>query len=157
MAFVFSRVDDRAIHGQTVTLWSKIFPNNGIILVDDDIANDEIMRRIYKNAAVGINVYIYTTEEAFIKAKQAADSSKPYILIARTPIVFEALVKKGIDIGNRVTLGPVSSSDDRKNIAQFTSLNKQEIESCNYLALTGREVVFQNIPSTKEVFWKIIE
>ena len=38
MSFVFTRVDDRAIHGQTVTMWSKIFQNNGILLVDDEIS-----------------------------------------------------------------------------------------------------------------------
>ena len=108
MSFVFTRVDDRAIHGQTVTMWSKIFQNNGILLVDDEISNDPTMRQIYKNAAVGMKVFIYTVEQALIKAKQASESERNYILIARSPIVFEKLEKGGVNVGNKITLGPVS-------------------------------------------------
>ena len=156
MAFVFTRVDDRAIHGQTVTLWSKIYQNSGILLIDDDISNDPMMRRIYKNAAVGVNVYIYTVEEALQKAKQAAASEKSYLLIARTPLVFEQLYKGGVDIGKKLTLGPVSQSEGRKLLAQFTSLSKDEIAACNFLSEQGLEIVFQNIPTTPAVNWKSI-
>lgn len=156
MAFVFSRVDDRAIHGQTVTMWSKVFPNKGILLVDDEIANDPTMRQIYKNAAIGMNVYIYTVENALVKAKQAGESKNNYILIARTPVVFEQLHKGGVNIGNKLILGPVSQGGDRKLIAQFTALNAKEIEACNYLSNQGLEVVFQNIPTTQAQDWKSV-
>lgn len=154
MAFVFSRVDDRAIHGQTVTMWSKVFPNKGILLIDDEISNDPTMRQIYKNAAVGMNVYIYTVENALTKAKQAGESANNYILIARSPLVFETLHKGGVDIGKKVILGPVSQGADRKLLAQFTALNEKEIAACNYLSNQGIEVVFQNIPTTQAVDWK---
>ena len=114
MSFVFTRVDDRAIHGQTVTTWSKIFQNNGILLVDDEISNDPTMRQIYKNAAVGMKVYIYTVEQALIKAKQASESERNYILIARSPIVFEKL-EKG-DVYKRQTYM-------RMDMAELGSLN----------------------------------
>lgn len=156
MAFVFTRVDDRAIHGQTVTMWSKVYQNSGILLVDDEISNDPVMRRIYKNAAVNVNVYIYTLEDALLKAKQAANSEKHYLLIARTPLVFEALVKGGVDIGKKLTLGPVSQSEGRKLLAQFTALTKEEIAACNYLHDQGIEIVFQNIPTTQAVDWNSI-
>lgn len=156
MAFVFTRVDDRAIHGQTVTMWSKVYQNSGILLVDDEIANDPMMRRIYKNAAVGMNVYIYTVQDALIKAKQAAASNKQYLLIARTPLVFEKLYKGGVDIGKKLTLGPVSQGEGRTLLAQFTSLSKDEIAACNYLSEQGLEIVFQNIPTTQAVDWKSI-
>ena len=156
MSFVFSRVDDRAIHGQTVTMWSKIYQNNGILLVDDEISNDPTMRQIYKNAAVGMKVYIYTVEQALIKAKQASESSKAYILIARSPIVFEALEKGGVNVGKKITLGPVSQGEGRTLIAQFTSLTPEEIKACEYLSSLGKEIVFQNIPSTQAVDWKSV-
>lgn len=156
MAFVFSRVDDRAIHGQTVTMWSKVYQNSGILLIDDEISNDPMMRQIYKNAAVGMNVYIYTVQDAIIKAKQAAQSAKSYLLIARSPLVFEKLEKGGVDIGKKLTLGPVSQGDGRKLVAQFTSLSEEEIQACHYLSSKGIEIVFQNIPSTQPVDWKSI-
>lgn len=157
MSFIFTRVDERAIHGQTVTAWSKIYRSSGILLVDDEISNDPMLRKIYKNAAVGVNVYIYTVQAALEKAKQAAASAKSYLLIARTPLVIEQLYKGGVDIGNKLTLGPVSQKEGGKLLAQFTSLNKEEIAACNFLSEQGIEIVFQNIPSNPAVDWKSIQ
>lgn len=156
MAFTFTRVDDRAIHGQTVTLWSKIYSNNGILLVDDEIALDPIMREIYKNAAIGMNVFVYTKEQAIIKAKQASDSAKNYLLIVRSPLVLEYLEKNGVNVGSKITLGPVAPNSERKPIAQFTALTDEEVASCNYLADLGKEIVFQSIPSTQAVKWESV-
>lgn len=157
MSFVFSRVDDRAIHGQTVTMWSKIYQNNGILLIDDEISNDPTMRQIYKNAAVGMRVFIYTVQDAILKAAQASKSEKPYILIARSPLVFEELEKNGVNVGKKITLGPVSQEEGRKLIAQFTALSPEEIHACDYLSSLGKELVFQNIPSTQPIDWKSIK
>ena len=157
MAFTFTRVDDRAIHGQTVTLWSKIYSNNGILLIDDEIALDPMMRQIYKNAAIGMNVYIYTKLEALVKAKQASESTKSYLLIARSPLVFEYLERNGVNTGKKITLGPVSQNAERKPISQFTALSVEEVASCNYLAGLGKEVVFQSIPSTQAIKWESVK
>jgi len=154
--FTFTRVDDRAIHGQTVTLWSKIFPNNGILLVDDEIALNPAMKEIYKNAAVGMSVYVFTKEEAVIKAKQASESKNNYILIVRYPTMLEYLERHGVNVGQRITLGPVSQSDERKPIAQFTALNPAEIGSCDYLHQLGKDIVFQSIPTTTALSWSSV-
>lgn len=157
MTFTFTRVDDRAIHGQTVTLWSKIFSNNGILLIDDEIALNPTMRQIYKNAAIGMNVYIYTQQDALIKAKQASESKNNYLLIARSPLVFEYLERNGVNIGKKITLGPVTQNAERKVIAQFTALNEKEVASCEYLVKQGKEVVFQSIPSTQSLNWESVK
>jgi PTS system mannose-specific IIB component len=151
--FTFTRVDDRAIHGQTVTLWSKIFQNKGILLVDDEIAANPTMKQIYKNAAVGMDVYVFSMQEALIKAKQASESLNNYLLIVRYPTVLEFLERHGIDVGKKITLGPVSQSATRKTIAQYTALNEEEIRSCDYLAEKGKEIVFQSIPTTASLAW----
>ncbi|MEA5026648.1 MAG: PTS sugar transporter subunit IIB [Erysipelotrichaceae bacterium] len=157
MAFTFTRVDGRAIHGQTVTLWSKIYSNNGILLIDDEIALDPMMRQIYKNAAVGMSVFIYNQQDALIKAKQASESLKNYLLIVRSPLVLEFLEKNGIDVGKKITLGPVAQNEKRRPISQFTALSIEEIASCDYLASLGKEVIFQSIPSTAVVRWESIK
>ena len=39
----FIRVDDRIIHGQIVTRWSKEYPCDGIIAVNDKAATTPVM------------------------------------------------------------------------------------------------------------------
>lgn len=45
------RVDSRLIHGQVITKWRKIFNITKIVVVDDSLANDEFMIRMYEAAA----------------------------------------------------------------------------------------------------------
>lgn len=154
MTFVYTRIDDRAIHGQTVTMWSKVYNNNGIILVDDIIANDKVMKEIYKNAGLGIKVYVYNIENALLKAKEAANSQKPYILIARNPITVLELFKNGINIGNSITVGNMPLNDNRKVVSGFVAMNEEEISACNELENNNIKVIIQNIPSSPITEWQ---
>ena len=52
MAISFVRIDDRMIHGQTVTRWSKEFPCTGLIAVNDAAANNQVLSQAYKSLTV---------------------------------------------------------------------------------------------------------
>ena len=59
------RVDSRLIHGQVITKWRKIFNITKIVVVDDSLANDEFMIRMYEAAApAGVKVKVYGVEKA---------------------------------------------------------------------------------------------
>ncbi len=39
-----ARIDDRLIHGQVATAWSKMTGINRIIVVSDEVANDQLRK-----------------------------------------------------------------------------------------------------------------
>ena len=47
----FVRVDDRMIHGQTVTRWSLEYPCTGLIAVNDAAAKNPVLKGAYKSAS----------------------------------------------------------------------------------------------------------
>ena len=51
MSVSFVRIDDRMIHGQTVTRWAKEFPCDGLIAVNDAAANNKVLQQAYKGAS----------------------------------------------------------------------------------------------------------
>ena len=51
MAISFIRVDDRMIHGQTVTRWSLEYPCTGLIAVNDAAAKNPVLKQAYKSAS----------------------------------------------------------------------------------------------------------
>lgn len=62
---VLTRIDDRLIHGQVVTAWIRRYPINCILIVDDELAQNRLMERIYKAAApVGVEVLIKSVQDA---------------------------------------------------------------------------------------------
>ena len=46
-----ARIDDRLIHGQVATAWSKMTGINRIIVVSDEVANDQLRKFLLKEAA----------------------------------------------------------------------------------------------------------
>ena len=53
MAITFLRIDDRVIHGQITTRWIRECPCDGIVVVNDSIAEDPILKKIYIRKAAG--------------------------------------------------------------------------------------------------------
>ncbi|SQG82385.1 PTS system sorbose subfamily transporter subunit IIB [Streptococcus uberis] len=51
MTVTFVRIDDRMIHGQTVTRWAKEYPCDGLIAVNDAAAANKVLTQAYKGAS----------------------------------------------------------------------------------------------------------
>ena len=51
MKIALARIDDRLIHGQVATIWSKETKCQRIIVCNDDVANDEIRKTLLTQVA----------------------------------------------------------------------------------------------------------
>lgn len=157
MAVTLVRVDDRIIHGQTTTRWTKARDVFGIIVVGDKVANDELRKKVLKAAAGNYKIGIYPEEVGVEKIKQAFAAPKNYFVIAESPTVFANLVKKGADLGNIINVGPMNAKPGAKNLGNTTSLDEQDMEAFQYLHDQGYELSFQLIPSEKPRGWETIK
>ena len=45
-----ARIDDRLIHGQVATAWSKMTGINRIIVVSDEVANDQLRKFLFERS-----------------------------------------------------------------------------------------------------------
>jgi len=65
------RIDFRLIHGQVVNKWIKITQSNKIVVIDDTLAVNDFMKSVYVMAAPpGVEVQIYTVEDALTQWKE---------------------------------------------------------------------------------------
>lgn len=78
MSISVVRIDDRVIHGQTMTRWTKARPVDGILVVGDNIAHDKLRRKVLKAAANELKVGIYTVAEAGDKIAKGIASKKKF-------------------------------------------------------------------------------
>ena len=59
MKIVLARIDDRLIHGQVATVWSKATNCQRIIVCDDEVAKDKIRATLLKQVApAGIKSHV---------------------------------------------------------------------------------------------------
>lgn len=153
MAVTLVRVDDRIIHGQTTTRWTKARDVFGIIVVGDNVAKDELRKKVLKAAAGNYKLGIYNEEVGVEKIAQAFAAPKNYFIIAESPVVFANLVEKGVDLGSEINIGPMNAKPGAKNLGNTTSLDENDYKAFEYLNDQGYHLSFQIIPSEKPRTW----
>ncbi|MGC4387438.1 PTS sugar transporter subunit IIB, partial [Streptococcus suis] len=73
MSVSFVRIDDRMIHGQTVTRWAKEYPCDGLIAVNDAAAKNKVLIQAYKGAS-DKKTFVWTKEAFAQKSQKVLDS-----------------------------------------------------------------------------------
>ena len=91
MSVSFLRIDDRMIHGQTVTRWSLEYPCDGLIAVNDRAANTKALKMAYKSASTK-KTFVWTYEAWKQKNQKVLDSKDQYFLITKDPIQMKKIL-----------------------------------------------------------------
>lgn len=155
---VLTRVDDRVIHGQTMVRWFAEYPCDGILIIDDELANNEVMAQIYKNVVPpNIKVHIFNLEAALNKVVEAESSAKKYIVIIKSILTFNEMLEKGRLFTHEINIGPCSKRPDTVEIVPTISLDKKEIAAFKNISNFGVKAYFQVVPTSKKVWWADIE
>lgn len=160
MAISFVRIDDRVIHGQIVTAWSKEFTCDGIIGIDDKIANDPILVNVFKGAASGTKVWLFDTKTAIEKLPKIIASDKKYFVIAKSPITFKKIIDNGISLDNlndnKIIVGPLHFREGAKTIGPNACVMEEDVIAFN--SLQKKHIIeFKLVPTSKGYYWKDIK
>ena len=144
---VLTRIDDRLIHGQVITAWVKHIKCDVILIVDEELARNNLMQRIYKAAApTGLEVVIANEVDAITYLN--TEGSQRIIVLVKVPQIIENLRKGGVQI-DRVILGGMGSNHDRKKLIRNVFSSKLENECFKRLLESGCNVDYQMVPDEK--------
>ncbi|WEV50409.1 PTS sugar transporter subunit IIB [Lactobacillus sp. ESL0731] len=153
MSISVVRVDDRVIHGQTMTRWTKARPVDGILVVGDNIAHDKLRRKVLKAAANELKVGIYTVAEAGEKIAKGIESKKKFFLISDSPQTFAKLVDLGVDFGKVLNVGPMNTRPGTKVLGRTVALDQNDYDAFEDIARHGVEIQFQLLPDDEPKSW----
>ena len=143
---VLARVDDRLIHGEVVTAWTPTMRANRIIIVDDEVSKDEFNVRVVKALApAGTKVFVYDVEKAADRLMRPGKAGERLIVLAKTPITFDRLVKAGVPI-KEVNLGGAGIRNKRQPFINNVALDPDEVLACESLQKQGCRVYYQLVP-----------
>ncbi|MBL1229675.1 PTS sugar transporter subunit IIB [Enterococcus sp. BWB1-3] len=157
MTITLARVDDRVIHGQTTTRWTKARSVQGILVVGDDIANDDLRKRVLKAAAGNLKLGVYTTEQAVESIPKGKNSDKDFFLISNSPQTFAKLVELGVDFGRKLNVGPMNTREGAKVLGRTVAIDGKDYEAFEYLEKNGIEIGFQLLPDDEAKPWKVMK
>ena len=144
---VFTRIDDRLIHGQVMTAWIKNKKADQVVIVDDGTAKDEYMIEVLEMAIPEeIAIGIFTKEEGVQFFSQGLDA--PTILLVKGPEALNYLVDHGIEI-DEVDVGGMGAREDRSVLYKNISTSKEETEQFKALLDKHVNVFIQVMPQDK--------
>lgn len=147
---VFTRIDDRLIHGQVMTAWLNHHQANEIVIVDDELAKDEFTSMIMMSLIPeGITLKIESIDSASNYLQKEGHNEKIIILV-KTPGVVENLIEKGVKI-NSLNVGGMGMKIGRAKLYKNITASEEEKNTFRKLIdNVGLQVFVQVVPQDKK-------
>lgn len=151
MDIQLARIDDRLIHGQVATTWSKHSGISRILVISDEVAKSDLRKFLLKQAAPpGIKSNVMTVKKLLSVSDHFLLQGVKVMLLFTNPIDVAALVKAGIKI-NSVNIGGMRFTEGKKMITNFISVDDQDVLAFNYLYKKGIELEIRKVPSDRKI------
>ena len=156
MAISFIRVDDRMIHGQTVTRWSLEYPCTGLIAVNDAAAKNPVLKQAYKSAS-DKKTFVWGVDEFISKSAKVVSSKDQYFLITKNPIdMKKILVDAGFDPQGvkTIIIGPCNDRPGTTKLGNNQSITNDEAAALEAIMQKGYEIEFALVKETAIGNWR---
>lgn len=155
MSVSFVRIDDRMIHGQTVTRWSLEYPCDGLVAVNDKAAANKTLTAAYKSASTK-KTFVWSYEAWKTKCQKVLDSKDNYFLITKDPIQMKKiLVDDGFVPSNvkKVIVGPCNDRPGTTKLGNNQSITQEEAEAFEAMSKAGYEIEFALVKEASIGTW----
>lgn len=157
MNIILSRLDNRLLHGVVATQWGPKSQAQRIMVIDDIVANDAMLKNSMKLARpAGMAISIITTEKAIVNFKANKYQGQKIFIIMRNVERLEELLDQ-VDLPiNEVNLGATAQIGSEENVP-YKTLTKvatcKEHEQVIYKKLMGKGIEFyvQYLPKDKRL------
>lgn len=144
---VFLRLDDRLIHGQIVTAWSRHLQVKTLMVANDKVAKDELTKAaLMMTAPAGMKVTIRSIEETIKLLSDPRAEKMRILLLVDNPKDAVVLVKnlgiQEVNVGNFTK----KKVPDKIQISENCHATKEDIEDFKELCQICGNVYIQMIP-----------
>lgn len=148
---VFSRVDDRLVHGQVMTAWVHYAQATKVLIVDDKVVNDAFMTMVMKSSMPPkISLDVKSVSQAISYLKEDSTSDERIFLLAKTPMVFNALIDAGLPV-KEVCIGGIGARSDRKKLYRNIAATDEELATIKDIASKGVNIYIRVVPDEKRI------
>lgn len=149
MSIALTRIDERLIHGQVAYSWSVAYQVNELVVVDDEVAQDEMQKMLLEMAVPeGKSFQLLSIDEGATYLNNV--TGKKVFLVVKTPRVVLELVKRGISLDS-INIGGMYFKDGKEEITKTVYLNAEERLIFKELAECGVHLDVRTSPSDKSL------
>lgn len=140
------RIDDRLIHGQVVVGWANRLQPQYLILIDDDIADDDLDRDLY---LLGVPEPFIGLAFNVIDGVKFLKSCNSYLVVVKSPAVVLDLLKHGLAI-EKLNIGGMHADYGKKEFNHYIFVDEADLSALAQLKNVVSKISIQDLPGEKE-------
>ncbi|HHL2562290.1 TPA: PTS mannose transporter subunit IIAB [Yersinia enterocolitica] len=147
MKIGLARIDDRLIHGQVATRWTKETNVSRIIVVSDEVAADKMRSTLLKQVAPpGVTAHVVDVEKAIRVYNNPKYAKDRVMLLFTNPTDVVRLVEGGVDIKS-VNIGGMAFRQGKTQVNNAVSVDEKDVEAFKKLNARGIELEVRKVSS----------
>lgn len=150
---VWTRIDERLLHGQIRITWGKQSGANLILVANDEAAegpNAAFMQAGMKSSAGGEYAVRFFTIQKTIDVIHKANPKQLIFILCNNPTDVAKLVEGGVPI-KHVNIGNMHFHEGKKQITRQVSVDEKDIDAFKRLRDAGVKCEIQNTPDVVAV------
>ncbi|OOF70493.1 PTS mannose transporter subunit IIAB [Rodentibacter caecimuris] len=140
MTIGLARIDDRLIHGQVATRWTKESKVNRIIVVNDDVAKDSVRSTMLKSVAPpGVTAHVVNVDKMVRVYNNPEYANDRVMLLFTNPTDVLKLLEAGVDMKS-INIGGMAYREGKKMITSAVAVDDKDIEAFKTINAMGIEL-----------------
>lgn len=151
MPIVMVRVDDRYIHGQVATAWTRYVGANHIYVVNDGVAGNKMTRMVLEMAKPGsCDLTILDLEEGTRRLVEGADDDKNIMVLYGNPEDVLWSMDQGLEFG-RLVIGFMRHEPGKKAVKRGGQVyvDEKDKEVLRKINDRGVKIEVQKVPTER--------
>ena len=143
------RVDDRLIHGQISVLWLSHLQANRIMVIDDNVVADELLKMLLKVACPSsAKLSILSVSTAVSNLNNSKYVGDRILIVVKEPKTILDIIEKGFNI-TEVNLGYMGLRENSVALSKQVYCTKQNLKDLQRLIDLGVILYAKAIPDDK--------
>ena len=140
MVIGLARIDDRLIHGQVATRWTKETNVTRIIVVSDEVAADTVRKTLLTQVAPpGVTAHVVDVAKMIRVYNNPKYAGQRVMLLFTNPTDVERIVEGGVKITS-VNIGGMAFRQGKTQVNNAISVDAKDIEAFKKLNARGIEL-----------------
>ncbi|MGX6978336.1 PTS system mannose/fructose/N-acetylgalactosamine-transporter subunit IIB [Vagococcus elongatus] len=146
----FCRIDDRLIHGQVVTTWVNVHGIEQIIILNKEVAEDQVQSSVLKmTAPANVKLAIFSPEK-FLEIIQKNPINRATMLLFSSVYDVEKIVNGGFKM-EKLNVGGMRLNPEREQLTKAVSVTEDERKVFKKLLANGIDINIQMVPNDSPI------
>lgn len=151
MVIGLARIDDRLIHGQVATRWTKETNVQRIIVVSDEVAADTVRKTLLTQVAPpGVTAHVVDVAKMIRVYNNPKYAGERVMLLFTNPTDVERIVEGGVKITS-VNIGGMAFRQGKTQVNNAISVDAKDIEVFNKLNARGIELEARKVSTDQKL------